>query len=101
MWDALVLALACSVWQLAAHRHRSTRHVLPLIGPPIAYFAGCEVARVELGGGDPTSTWRMLLPPICAVLGYAGAVLGAVEVIRRRADRAGTSIPAAVAVEVV
>ena len=95
MWDALVLALACSVWQLAAHRHRSTRHVLPLIGPPIAYFAGCEVARVELGGGDPTSTWRMLLPPICAVLGYA------VEVIRRRADRTGSSIPAAVAVEVV
>jgi len=38
---------------------------------------------------------------LCAVLGYAGAVLGAVEVMRRRADRAGASIPAAVAAEVV
>ena len=101
MWDALVLAIFCSVWHLAAQRYRSTRHFLPLMGPPIAYFAGHEVARVELGGGEPTSTWRMLLPPICAVLGYAGAVLGAVEIIRRRADRAGASIPAAVAAEVV
>jgi hypothetical protein len=101
MWDALVLALACSVWHLLARRHRSTRHVLPLVGPPVAYFAGREVARVELGGGDPTATWRMLLPPVCAVLAYTGLVLGLAEYLRRRADRSGASIPAAITVEMV
>ena len=101
MWDALVLALACSVCHLAAQRHRGTRHVLPVVGPPIAYFAGREVARVELGGGDPTKSWRELLPPICAALGYAGLVLGAAEYLRRRAQRISGHVPTAVPVELV
>ena len=96
-----MLALACSVWHSVASRFRSTRHVLPLVGPPAAYFAGREVARVELGGGDPAATWRMLLPPVCAVLAYAGLVLGLAEFLRRRAEGAGASIPAAIAVEVL
>ena len=101
MWDALVIAIFCSVWHLAAQRHRSTRHFLPVVGPPMAYFAGHEVARVELGGGDPTSTWRMLLPPICAVLSYAGLVLGVVEYAHRRAQRVAGEVPTAVPVELV
>ena len=95
-----MLALACSVWHSVATQFRSTRHVLPLVGPPTAYFAGREVARVEFARGGVPS-WRLLMPPVCAVLAYAGLVLGLTEYLRRRTEGAGASIPAAIAVEVV
>lgn len=99
--DALALALFCTAWHLFALRYRSLRHILPVIGPALAFAAGREVSRLECAGNDAADSWRFLLPPFCSAAAYAGLVLGLAEFLRRRAEGAGASIPAAIAVEVL
>jgi len=99
--DAIALALACTAWHLFALRYRALRHILPVLGPALAFAAGREVSRLECAGNDAADSWRFLLPPFCSAAAYAGLVLGLAEYLRRRAESAGRDVPAAVVVESV
>ena len=88
MWGALAFAVGCTLWHFPAQRYRSTRHILPLVGPPLAFFAGMEAARVERGG-DVANAWRFVLAPACMVLAYVALVLAGCEFLRRRTAAAG------------